>query len=87
MATQAKGFDLRTIRLNKKGQVVSRQPYRLYIEKGVQKFERPPGSGNFYAPNGDLISAGPAAKEEKKKAAKDFSNEKEEIQKLVEDKK
>lgn len=60
-------FDLRTQKINSKGKVTSKQPYRLFIDKGVHKFERPPGSGYFYAPNGDLISE---PKVENKKAEK-----------------
>ena len=56
-------FDLKTQRLNKKGQVTHRQPYRLYVKNGVQMFERPPGSGNFFNPDGT-----PILKKEDKKA-------------------
>lgn len=48
-------FDLRTEKRNKKGQVVSKNPYRLIIENGVRKFERPPGSGKFFYENGEPL--------------------------------
>jgi len=50
-------FDLRTQRLNKKGQIIAKTPYRLIVENGVHKFERPPGSKIFYAADGTLLSA------------------------------
>ena len=56
---------------NKKGQVVARMPYRLYVENGVRKFERPPGSGNFFWENGEAISTPKAEiKAEEKKEVK-----------------
>lgn len=51
------GFDLKTHKMNKKGQVIRTQPYRLYIDKGVRKFERPPGSGQFFAEDGSPIAS------------------------------
>lgn len=48
-------FDLRTQKLNKKGQVVQKNPYRLYVTNGISKFERPPGSGTFYSADGTLL--------------------------------
>ena len=50
------GFDLKTQRINKKGQVVAKQPYRLFIDGGIKKFERPPGSGNFFNEDGTEIA-------------------------------
>ena len=63
-------FDFRTQRMNKKGQVTSKTPYRLFIDKGVQKFERPPKSGVFYNADGSLIPSEPKvmAKEAPKKS-------------------
>jgi hypothetical protein len=54
----SQGFDLRThIRDPKTGQVIKKQPYKLYIGKfdgsNVGKFyERPVGSGNLFYENG-----------------------------------
>lgn len=50
-------FDLRTHVRDGKGRVVSENHYRLFIENGVQKFERPPGSKMFYDAAGTLISS------------------------------
>ena len=69
----AKGFDLRTQKVNKKGQVTSKSPYRLYIDRGVQKFERPPGSGKFYNADGSEIVM---TKLDKKAEAKKRAEEK-----------
>jgi hypothetical protein len=55
---EEKSFDYRGQVLNKKGQVVTYQPYRMVIEKGVRKIERPPGSGNFYDAAGNLLTKG-----------------------------
>lgn len=52
----SKKFDLTVQKRNKKGQVVSSTPYRLFIENGVRKFERPVGSGVFYGEDGALLS-------------------------------
>jgi hypothetical protein len=48
-------FDLRTHKRNSKGVITRVEPYRLFIKDGAQRFERPPGSGYFYAANGELI--------------------------------
>jgi hypothetical protein len=61
---EKQSFDYRTQKLNKKGQVISRSPYRLYVEGGIKKLERPPGSGNFFYENGQPV---PKKKEEEKK--------------------
>lgn len=66
MAT--KGFDLTTQKLNKKGKVIANQPYRLFVENGVRKFERPVGSGIMYTENNELITS---VKKEVKKPSKD----------------
>jgi hypothetical protein len=49
-------FDLRTKRYNKKGQVISEEPYIMYVENGKQVFERPPHSGNFYYIDGSEVA-------------------------------
>jgi hypothetical protein len=49
-------FDLRTHIRNGKGKIERENHYRLYIENGVQKFERPPGSKIFYDASGALLS-------------------------------
>lgn len=74
-------FDLKTQRLNKKGQVVSKQPYRLFIERGVQKFERPPGSGNFFTSDGAPLAS---QKVDKKAEAKKIADAKVEAKKQKE---
>lgn len=60
------GFDYRTQKMNKKGQVVSKTPYRLYVENGQRKLERPPGSGQFFYENGEpMVTAKTESKKEK----------------------
>lgn len=49
-------FDLTVHKRNKKGEVTHVQPYKLYIENGNQKFERPPNSGNFFDAAGNPLS-------------------------------
>jgi hypothetical protein len=47
-------FDLRTeIRNPKTGQVITKQPYRLYARKGGHYFERPKNSGNLWFRGGE----------------------------------
>lgn len=53
----AEKFDLNVHRRNAKGQVTSVNPYRLVIENGVQRFERPPGSGEWYDASGKSLKA------------------------------
>lgn len=48
-------FDLRTQRVNSKGQITQKNPYVLVIENGIKKFERPKGSGQWFSENGDPI--------------------------------
>lgn len=48
-------FDLTVHRKNPKGKIYQVDPYRLYIENGQQRFERPPGSGNFFYADGSEI--------------------------------
>ncbi len=55
-------FDLKTHVRDGKGNVVKENHYRLTIENGVHKFERPPGSKMFYDSAGTLISAPKEAK-------------------------
>ncbi len=51
-----KGFDYRvTVKDPKTGKVIKHQPYRMVIENGVTKIERPVKSGIWFHPNGDLI--------------------------------
>lgn len=50
-------FDLKTHIRDGKGRIASENHYRLTIENGVHKYERPPGSKMFYDAAGSLISA------------------------------
>jgi hypothetical protein len=60
-------FDLRTHIRDSKGKIVQVQPYRVTVENGQQVFERPPGSGKYYAADGARIEyAGPPLKQEAK---------------------
>jgi hypothetical protein len=52
----SKRFDLVTHKRNKKGSVTSTNFYTLHIVNGVRKFERPKGSGIFYAEDGSLLA-------------------------------
>ena len=47
-------FDYRTKIINSKGKTLIEQPYNLKIDGGVHKMERPPGSGVWYDPSGEL---------------------------------
>lgn len=49
-------FDLDTHKRNNKGQIIHVQEYRMTIDGGVKKFERPVGSGQWYFENGDLVT-------------------------------
>ena len=62
-------FDLTVQVRDKKGNIVKVQPYKLVIENGMQKFERPVGSGIWYDAGGTLISK-PEVKAEQKKDEK-----------------
>lgn len=53
----AKKFDLTVHKRDRKGHVTSANPYRLVIENGVQRFERPPNSGNWYDAADNLIKS------------------------------
>lgn len=62
-------FDLKTHSRGKDGKVSRSNPYRLVIENGVSKFERPPNSGYWYDAQNNLIQkpkAGEVKKAEKK---------------------
>jgi hypothetical protein len=48
-------FDLTVHRRNSKGEVVGKEPYRLEINQGQRRFERPIGSGIWYNEGGDLL--------------------------------
>lgn len=65
-------FNLTTHHRDKKGNIIKHDPYVLVIENGVKKFERPPGSGVWYAENGELLN--PIV--EKKPAAPEITDEK-----------
>ena len=63
-------FDYRVKTFDKKGRVASNNPYRLVIENGVKKLERPPHSGYWYDEGGALLSSPEMAKEKEAAAAK-----------------
>ncbi len=54
-------FDLDTHKRNGKGQIIHVQPYRLVIDANGRRFERPPGSGNWFTEGGDVIAQPRAA--------------------------
>lgn len=55
-------FDLKTHVRDGKGNIAKENHYRLVIENGVHKYERPPGSKFFYDSAGNLLSAPKAVK-------------------------
>lgn len=61
--THKQQFDLKTHIRDGKGRIAKENHYRLTIENGVQKFERPPGSKIFYDAAGNLISKPAVAKQ------------------------
>jgi hypothetical protein len=73
-------FDLTVQHRNKKGAVTRETPYRLVIEGGVQRFEKPKGSGIWYDAGGNLISKEEKKADEPSKPV--FSEADEEIKKL-----
>lgn len=77
----SKGFDLVTHKRNSKGIVISKNPYKLHITGSCWEFERPPGSGNKYSPDGELI-AGPLW-ESKQELVEKAKSEKEALEALV----
>lgn len=61
-------FDLRTHVRSAKGDITSKQPYRMKVVDGRQLFERPPGCGTWVAQNGEVVIKGePQAEPEAKK--------------------
>ena len=57
---EQKGFDLRTHLRNKDGHIETVQPYRAIFEGDKLTFERPPGSGNIYDAQNNLLKKGEA---------------------------
>lgn len=51
----SKGFDLQVHHYDSKGKVARTNPYRLSIEAGKREFERPVGSGQWYAEDGTMV--------------------------------
>ena len=49
-------FDLVTHTRNEKGRITNETPYRLVIESGEKKFERPVGSGQWFSENGKPLN-------------------------------
>lgn len=59
------GFDLTTHHRTKKGNIERVTPYRLRVVDGIQRFERPVGSGKWYDAQGTLVEeTEPTIKEE-----------------------
>lgn len=52
---KSRGFDMTVHKRNGKGAIVDIQPYRLVIENGIKRFERPVDSGFWYDEAGTLI--------------------------------
>lgn len=51
-----KKFDLTVHKVDPKtARVISQNHYVLHIDNKGTRFERPPGSGEFFAPNGDIL--------------------------------
>lgn len=48
-------FDLTVHRRNSKGEIVGKEPYRLEINQGQRRFERPVNSGIWYNEGGELL--------------------------------
>jgi len=69
------GFDLRVhIRDKKTGRLTHAQPYRMKVEKGQERFERPVDSGNWWTRDGEPIGEhkeyiAPMTSDQKVKAA------------------
>ena len=76
-------FDHRTHLRNKKGNIIGKNLYRLRISKTGMEYERPPGSGNFYAPNNSLIRGPLKDKQDELRTLSDVEAEEQEV-KLVE---
>lgn len=48
-------FDLTVHRRNAKGEIVATEPYRLEINQGQRRYERPVNSGIWYSEDGNLL--------------------------------
>ena len=70
--THKPSFPLTTHVRDAKGNIAREDHYRLTIEKGIKKFERPPGSGMFYDEQGNLMSG---SKQAKPSAKPEFKND------------
>lgn len=57
-----KSFDYITHLRNKKGKIYATQPYRMFVSKEGVKLERPPGSGEFFNPDGTPVKTESVAK-------------------------
>lgn len=65
-------FDLWVHKRNSQGKITQVENYRLVIEDGERKYERPVGSGKWYFENGDPI---PGTKSAVKADAKEMAAE------------
>lgn len=63
-----KPFDLTTHKRNRKGQIISTNHYRRICKGQTVFYERPPGSGNFYWPDGSVKELAKAEVEKKEKS-------------------
>ena len=61
-------FDYTTHRRNSKGKIVELMPYRMRITKDGVRLERPPGSGEFFNPDGSPVVEAVIIKEGKSEA-------------------
>ncbi len=75
------GFDYRVEIRNKKGKVAQYQPYRMKVDKNGTRLERPPGSGNWYNPDGTLLE-GPI-KEARDKEIKEAQEKDKKLDKIL----
>ena len=62
-------FDFVVSKNDKKGKNVSYNPYRMVVENGMRKMERPPGSGYWYDESNNLLSQ-PKVEEKTKEQTK-----------------
>lgn len=67
----SKSFDHTTHHYDSQGKVVRDTTYRLKIESGAREYERPPGSGVWYAEDGSVIRDDSAKIEAARKAAEE----------------
>lgn len=65
-----KGFDYIVHKRNSKGKVISSDPYKMVVTKEGALLERPPGSGLWYYPDGELARDDNAQKEAPKDVPK-----------------